>query len=237
MRVQLIVVQGKPAGKVIPLGVPVFKIGRGETCHLRPNSELVSREHAEFRVRSHELTVRDLESRNGTFVNGKAITTACSLNDRDLVQVGPLTFMVSIEAIASTGPLPPNTVPVIVSPSTVETPEMGADAWPLPKSVDLAREDRSSDTIVRSAFQDVSTSFKTTPQVVIGDEDDTAYERLSVMDGETKQDIPTIQPERARPPFKRSTGGEHRVSNAAAEILRKVMEHGRANQGPAVRKP
>ena len=48
MKVQLIVVRGKPEGKVIPLAGPKFKIGRGETCHLRPNSEQVSREHAEF---------------------------------------------------------------------------------------------------------------------------------------------------------------------------------------------
>ena len=48
MKVQLVVVRGKPEGKVIPLVGPNFKIGRGETCHLRPNSEQVSREHAEF---------------------------------------------------------------------------------------------------------------------------------------------------------------------------------------------
>src|SRR3954451_6417289 len=47
MKVQLIVVQGKPEGKTIPLQGPIFKIGRGETCHLRPNSEQVSREHSE----------------------------------------------------------------------------------------------------------------------------------------------------------------------------------------------
>ena len=70
MKIQLIVVQGKPEGKVIPLTGPVFKIGRGEGCHLRPNSELVSREHAEFRVVDEEVTVRDLGSRNGTLVNG-----------------------------------------------------------------------------------------------------------------------------------------------------------------------
>ena len=52
MKVQLIVVRGKPEGKVIPLAGPKFKIGRGETCHLRPNSEQVSREHAEFTLES-----------------------------------------------------------------------------------------------------------------------------------------------------------------------------------------
>ena len=98
MKVQLIVVRGKPEGKVIPLAGPKFKIGRGETCHLRPNSEQVSREHAEFTIESNAVIVRDLGSRNGTLVNGKALTTeACKLKDRDLVQVGPLTFAVSIQ--------------------------------------------------------------------------------------------------------------------------------------------
>ena len=98
MKVQLIVVRGKPEGKVIPLAGPKFKIGRGETCHLRPNSEQVSREHAEFTIESSTVIVRDLGSRNGTLVNGKALTTeACKLKDRDLVQVGPLTFAVSIQ--------------------------------------------------------------------------------------------------------------------------------------------
>ncbi|APW62183.1 FHA domain-containing protein [Paludisphaera borealis] len=98
MKVQLIVVRGKPEGKVIPLVGPKFKIGRGETCHLRPNSEQVSREHAEFTINGDVVTVGDLGSRNGTLVNGKALTTeTCQLKDRDLVQVGPLTFAVSIQ--------------------------------------------------------------------------------------------------------------------------------------------
>src|SRR3954469_18983550 len=97
MKVQLVVVQGKPEGKVIPLAGPVFKIGRGDTCHLRPQSEQVSREHAEFQVVNGIVTVRDLGSRNGTLVNGKALAKPTTLKDRDLVQVGPLTFAVSIQ--------------------------------------------------------------------------------------------------------------------------------------------
>ena len=96
MKVQLVVVRGKPEGKVIPLMGPKFKIGRGETCHLRPISEQISREHAEFTIEANAVFVRDLGSRNGTLVNGKALTEACKLKDRDLVQVGPLTFAVSI---------------------------------------------------------------------------------------------------------------------------------------------
>ena len=59
MKVQLVVVQGKPEGKIIPLLGPVFRIGRGETCHLRPNSDLVSREHAEFTIGVDSVAVKD----------------------------------------------------------------------------------------------------------------------------------------------------------------------------------
>jgi len=103
MKVQLIVVQGKPEGKQIPLAGPRFKIGRGETCHLRPNSELVSREHAEFVINSDKVTVCDLGSRNGTLVNGKAISEEFELKNGDLVQVGPLTFAVAIQGGVAAG--------------------------------------------------------------------------------------------------------------------------------------
>ncbi|MBX6312606.1 MAG: FHA domain-containing protein, partial [Isosphaeraceae bacterium] len=79
IKVQLIVVQGKPEGKVIPLAGPIFRIGRGERCHLRPNNELVSREHAEITISEDVALIRDLGSRNGTLVNNKRITGAHTL--------------------------------------------------------------------------------------------------------------------------------------------------------------
>jgi pSer/pThr/pTyr-binding forkhead associated (FHA) protein len=97
MKVQLIVVQGKPEGKIIPLQIPTFRIGRDDTCHLRPNSEQVSREHAEFTITPEKVVVRDLGSRNGTFVNNQVLTAPYTLKDRDLIQVGALTFAISIE--------------------------------------------------------------------------------------------------------------------------------------------
>ena len=137
MKVQLIVVRGKPEGKVIPLAGPKFKIGRGETCHLRPNSEQVSREHAEFTIESSAVIVRDLGSRNGTLVNGKALTTeACKLKDRDLVQVGPLTFAVSIHD-APKPATPPTASPAAsaavaqakAKPSPDDVPAEDIDSW------------------------------------------------------------------------------------------------------------
>ena len=99
MKVQLVVVQGKPEGMTIPLASPRYKIGRGEGCQLRPNSDLVSREHAEFSVSADSVIVQDLGSRNGTEVNGKRLAPNQPqlLKSGDLIKVGTLTFAISIE--------------------------------------------------------------------------------------------------------------------------------------------
>ena len=148
MKAQLVVVRGKPEGKVIPLVGPCFKIGRGETCHLRPNSEQVSREHAEFAIVGELINVRDLGSRNGTLVNGKALTTEpCQLKDRDLVQVGPLTFAVSIlDAPAATGKTPTSSAPAAKrSLDDVSTDDI--DSWLVGPNSPSNR--RSSDRRIR----------------------------------------------------------------------------------------
>ena len=114
IQVQLIVVQGKPEGKTIPLVGPVFRVGRNETCHLRPQSEQVSREHAEIAIGEASVMVRDLGSRNGTFVNGKPITEPHALKNGELLQIGHLTFAVSIvgaPAAAAAAPSRPTPLP------------------------------------------------------------------------------------------------------------------------------
>ena len=160
MKVQLVVVRGKPEGKVIPLAGPKFKIGRGETCHLRPNSEQVSREHAEFTLEAGTLIVRDLGSRNGTLVNGKALTTeSCTLKDRDLVQVGPLTFAVSIQdapAPASRPAAAPAAGKPKPSPDDISTDDI--DSWLLGENAANAADQPTAvyggDTITIAAFKD-----------------------------------------------------------------------------------
>jgi len=168
MKVQLTVVQGKPEGKVIPLAGPKFKIGRGETCHLRPNSELVSREHAEFSISPDEVSVQDLGSRNGTLVNGKAISGSYTLRDNDLVTVGHLTFAVSIQgapAAAKAATPPPSSKKV--APEDVSHDDI--EAWLIADSKNQAPERPSGvyggDTITISAFKDATTAAaaKTVP--------------------------------------------------------------------------
>ncbi len=188
MKVQLVVVRGKPEGKVIPLSGPTFKIGRGETCHLRPISEQISREHAEFTITADAVMVRDLGSRNGTLVNGKALTAECRLKDRDLVQVGPLTFAVSIAGAPAARPAPAAVAPAAAvaapaakpaapaSPDDVSGDEI--DSWLLGEGAGTSAENPTvygGDTITITAFKDSkSTPPKPVPPPSASDDE---YER------------------------------------------------------------
>ena len=72
MQVRLKVLRGKSAGKEVRVAGPKFVIGRAEEANLRPRSDVISRRHCEISIDGDVVTVRDMGSRNGTFVNGEA---------------------------------------------------------------------------------------------------------------------------------------------------------------------
>lgn len=84
MELTLKVVSGKHAGQKLRIPTPKFLIGRGEECHLRPNSDLVSRHHCILFVGDSGAAVRDLNSRNGTYVNDERISGDRPLRRRSL---------------------------------------------------------------------------------------------------------------------------------------------------------
>jgi pSer/pThr/pTyr-binding forkhead associated (FHA) protein len=76
----------------VPLNLKTNKkiiIGRHKNCDLRLLHSCVSRNHAAIRVVSgRALILEDLNSSNGTFVNGKKVTTY-PLEVGDIIQIGP----------------------------------------------------------------------------------------------------------------------------------------------------
>lgn len=102
MDVQLKVLQGKPNGHCLRFGQGEFVFGRGPECHIRPNSELVSRQHCLLKVAANGLlTVRDLGSANGTLVNGSRVIGERLLHDGDRLQLGPVVLQVVATAPAA----------------------------------------------------------------------------------------------------------------------------------------
>jgi predicted component of type VI protein secretion system len=92
--------------RIVPVAVSPFLIGRDASCQLRPASPFVSRRHAELTITGEAVTLRDLDSSNGTYVNGVAISVPAPLFHGDRVEVGPLTFTVEIDSPTTPGRVP-----------------------------------------------------------------------------------------------------------------------------------
>jgi pSer/pThr/pTyr-binding forkhead associated (FHA) protein len=82
--------------KVFPLPSNITVIGRRKNCDLRIPLDSISRKHCQISVESGALKVRDLGSRNGTFVNGKKVEEQTA-KAGDFIQVGPVLFAIQID--------------------------------------------------------------------------------------------------------------------------------------------
>ena len=71
---------------VLPLGV--HEVGRSSDCWLTLEDELSSRVHARFHADVGTIEIEDLDSRNGTFVNGDRVQGRMTLRDGDRVRIG-----------------------------------------------------------------------------------------------------------------------------------------------------
>src|SRR5690606_17630712 len=89
---KLIVLAGAKEGTEIPLKKEKFVIGRSRECTLRAGSDAISRHHCLILRTDDGYTVRDLGSRNGTYVNGERIAAETELKHDDTLRVGPLEF-------------------------------------------------------------------------------------------------------------------------------------------------
>lgn len=75
----------------IPLNGNILRIGRSPENDLQVADGLVSRRHAEIRQEGGQWVAYDLDSMNGTFVNGERISKQV-LRPGDTIMVGPSTF-------------------------------------------------------------------------------------------------------------------------------------------------
>ncbi len=82
-------------------------IGRSRLCEIAlPNDPRVSKRHAEIALRGREVTITDLSSRNGTFVDGKRVSDSAAIPSGAKLTIGRNEFTVAVEAW--TGAPPPS---------------------------------------------------------------------------------------------------------------------------------
>lgn len=83
----LLMVEGPAPGKRIFMDQPVLLIGRDEGCDIVIAERQVSRQHASITLEEDSYVVRDLDSKNGTFVNGQELDAPRALQDGDEIQI------------------------------------------------------------------------------------------------------------------------------------------------------
>lgn len=71
-------------------------VGRHSDNDCRLPLAFISRRHCRFTRDDEDVLVQDLESYNGTFVNGTPASVPMRIRDGDELRVGPLTFRVAI---------------------------------------------------------------------------------------------------------------------------------------------
>jgi hypothetical protein len=91
-----------------PVSALVFKkdtvvVGRDPKCDVHLDNMLVSRRHAEIRRNEGIFALVDLETQNGTMLNGKRVNGMALLNDGDGIQIGK--FRLRFEAETTANPL------------------------------------------------------------------------------------------------------------------------------------
>lgn len=70
-------------------------IGRDAANHISPEDEFISSRHARIELREGKFVLRDLRSRNGTFVNGARVIEAV-LRDGDRIRIGSAEYKFSL---------------------------------------------------------------------------------------------------------------------------------------------
>ncbi|MFU8781162.1 MAG: FHA domain-containing protein [Kiritimatiellia bacterium] len=86
--------EGHTAPRRIPIERKTYTIGRQEGVDILIDNPSVSRQHARIFFLHDEEIIDDLNSTNGTLVNGVRVTR-CVLQDNDIIRIGDATILFS----------------------------------------------------------------------------------------------------------------------------------------------
>ena len=89
----LVITSGGKAGLEIPLGSEPLTIGRASDAGLQIRDDYTSTHHARLLLWGSEWVVQDLDSTNGTFVDGRRIDSPTPIQPGVPVKVGATTFV------------------------------------------------------------------------------------------------------------------------------------------------
>jgi len=100
----LTLLTGPSRGQNVPLGTAAFRIGRDPNLEHPINDSRASRVHLEIVFLDNNYLLRDLKSKNGTLVNGAAVSTH-ALMEGDQIQIGETKFAFSMQSTPESKPV------------------------------------------------------------------------------------------------------------------------------------
>lgn len=221
MKVSLVVASGVHTGKVIPIALPKFLIGRDPDCQLRPASQAISKKHCAILIRGTQVFLQDFGSTNGTIINDQPIepNTEQEVNPGDRLKLGPLDFRIEFSRMPSDSTPLPDTLKSIdgVKPASGTS----ANKIPAPTKPQAIPGPRPTEDADMAAAMLLGMGDEDEPSVPGGS---TVMEIPSVMaggEGEGNKSEEQGKEKRNAVPSREDT------SNAASEILRRYMRRPR----------
>ncbi len=100
-QVTISVLAGPEQGQVFKIGRPTTTMGRSNTCEVVITDPLVSRQHCQIILGMGGISLRDLASTNGTFLNGTRVTES-PLRTQDVISIGGTRLRFALEVTKDT---------------------------------------------------------------------------------------------------------------------------------------
>ena len=119
---KLVILSQGMAGRSHELKVDKTTIGRMDDNTFPIAESSVSSHHCEILLRGVDVVVHDLNSTNGTFIDGNQITGEAVLKPGQILKLGQIELKLEVEGIASSGTAPSAAAPAPASTSAAPTP-------------------------------------------------------------------------------------------------------------------
>jgi len=127
----------EPQGRHRSLGFAKreISIGRSPGNDIVLEGSSVSKFHAKLEIESSDVTLTDLRSTNGTFVNGARLSVAARIASTDLIRIGEYALQVEAPRRAELEPKHGSSVPGDAPAHVPSSPERRPGCWQLQKRV------------------------------------------------------------------------------------------------------
>lgn len=124
------IVEGAGTGRRVPLDGSV-EVGRSSSVTFTLDDDLASRQHARISIQEGRAVVQDLDSLNGTFVNGEQIHAPTPLQPGDQIIVGATVLQLRSAEQVAAQPSAAHPVPAgLAAPPALAIPPQKPDYVP-----------------------------------------------------------------------------------------------------------